>query len=625
MSWECRSGLAREGPQPAPSLECADVALAQTLRTLEPRALSSFLSAVEEGESEALRRLLDRERGLATVLDAPFFAFAKPAVVHAASRGDRATLSVLLDFGADIDRLSSWEVGGFGVLHSTCFDHPELAAWLVDRGATIDVHSAAGLGDVERLRAMLDAKPEDIRRRGPDGQLPLHFAANVEILDFLLERGADLDARCVDHHSTAAQWAVQRAPELSRHLLDRGAAGDIFLAVALDDEALVEHLVESDPACLRARLGRPGYPPVAPGNIMSWNLGWWASGGRASPHRIAKARGNESLYERLLSLSPADVQLMVLAWQGEEERALKVVQRHPGLVTGLDPEDRRFMADVAWDGNAEAVRILLRAGFDPRLPGDHGSTPLDRAAFHGFADVIGLLLEHDAQPPLEVPNEFGGPPLETLVYGCRHGWRDDGDYPQAALLLAEAGAAVNPHMLEQAPGEVRRALLPFVTEQPGRSRRHRDDEPPVDEAAMGALEIIFDPNPTDVDVHERHGPEERPAEWVWYYHSEIHNRSARDLRLVWMEAFFFEDDRWLPGNGRGRALGSRDIVELFSEGDATPDGVLPAGASMTRPVAWLTGEGPIRAPVKWAVVAVDAEGVEHWAEAEIRMVPQLGI
>lgn len=584
---------------------------------IDSKLLTAFREAVETDEADGLRTLLTAHDELRQAIDEPWFSFDAPAIVLTASRGSRPVLEVLLQAGADIDAKSAWGNGPFGVLHHACFEHPELALWLVEQGATVDIHAAAGLGDPDRLGALLDQDPSAIHQRGPDGQLPLHFAADIATAELLLERGAELDVRCVDHEATAAQWAVGKRPGVTRFLLERGARPDIFLAAALGDRALAERLIKADPSCLRARLGRPGYEPVQPGNILEWHLGWWAEvGGRASPHRVARHRGHEELYEFLFAASPPDVQVMVAAWHDDEDRARRVAAAHPRLVAELEPEDATFLCDAAWDNNATAVRILCEVGFDPHLCGSHQSTPLDRAAFHGFAEVIAELLKHDREPPLLERNEFGSTPLGTLAYGTWHGWRDDGDPVTAARLLIEAGAPVSPHLVEYARPDLAEILRPHADGPVGRSRAHVD-EPPLDGAeADGWLEIVHEPNPTAIHEHEIHGDDERPGPWVWYYSTRIRNLSQVVLDLVWMDGFIFEHGRWAPGTGRGRAMGPAEIAELYPDGTT-----LAPGAEISRPVAWLTADGPICPPVKWAVVARDATGGEHWAEAEIGAVP----
>ncbi len=70
-----------------------------------------------------------------------------------------------------------------------------------------------------------------VHARGGDGQTPLHFASTVEIAEFLLAHGADMDALDVDHESTPAQYMlrvehVRHYPrdrqDVARYLVSRG-------------------------------------------------------------------------------------------------------------------------------------------------------------------------------------------------------------------------------------------------------------------------------------------------------------------------------------------------------------------------------------------------------------------
>jgi hypothetical protein len=108
-------------------------------------------------------------------------------------------LDVLHEAGADINAKSRWWAGGFGLLHGAA---PDLAAYAIQRGAIVDIHAAARLGLFEKLRELIIADPALVHERGGDGQTPLHFASTIEIAAFLLDHGADIDARDVDHEST---------------------------------------------------------------------------------------------------------------------------------------------------------------------------------------------------------------------------------------------------------------------------------------------------------------------------------------------------------------------------------------------------------------------------------------
>jgi hypothetical protein len=88
---------------------------------------------------------------------------------------------------------------------------------------------------------------------------------------------------------------------------------------------------------------------------------------------------------------------------------------------------------------------MLELGFPPHTRGAHRSTPLDRAAFHGYADIVATLLELDPHPPLEKENEFGGTPVGACIHGALNGWKTGHpqDHAQTLRLLLKAGAQLD--------------------------------------------------------------------------------------------------------------------------------------------------------------------------------------
>lgn len=52
---------------------------------------------------------------------------------------------------------------------------------------------------------------------------------------------------------------------------------------------------------------------------------------------------------------------------------------------------------AAYNGQPEAVRVILEAGGDPELANDRGQTPLAGAAFKGETGIVRLLLDHGAE------------------------------------------------------------------------------------------------------------------------------------------------------------------------------------------------------------------------------------
>jgi len=136
----------------------------------------------------------------------------------------------------------------------------------------------AGPGERRRrvLRELVSTNPDLVHARGGDGQTPLHFASTVEIAEFLLDRGADIDALDVDHESTPAQYMIRDRQDVVRCLVRRGCKTDIFMASALGDADLVRKHLDVDPDCVQMRVSGESFPMInrrSGGTIYQWTLG----------------------------------------------------------------------------------------------------------------------------------------------------------------------------------------------------------------------------------------------------------------------------------------------------------------------------------------------------------------
>ena len=74
-----------------------------------------------------------------------------------------------------------WETGLGAAAH---MKEREIALFLLEHGARMDVFAAAMLGYVDVVRAMLDARPELRNAKGPHG-IPLAAHASDEVLELL--------------------------------------------------------------------------------------------------------------------------------------------------------------------------------------------------------------------------------------------------------------------------------------------------------------------------------------------------------------------------------------------------------------------------------------------------------
>jgi ankyrin repeat protein len=346
-------------------------------------------------------------------------------------------LDVLLDAGADINARSRWWAGGFGILDSV---PPELAPYAIERGATITVNAAARLGMFDKLRELVTADPSLVNARGGDGQTPLHVASTLEIAEFLLDHGADIDALDVDHEATPAQYLVRDHQDIVRMLIRRGCKTDILMAAAVGDLDLVRKHLDADPASIRTSVSEDYFPrkdPRAGGHIYIWKLGH-----NKTPHLVAKEFGHDHVFRLVMDRSPAELKLAQACELGDEETFRMLLDRHPELIRSLSDADRRKLVDAAQNNNLDAVKLMLGAGWPLDSRGQHRATALHWAAWHGNADMIREILRHD--PPIDdADNDFHATPLGWATHGSENGWhRKTGDYASVVDLICAAGATL---------------------------------------------------------------------------------------------------------------------------------------------------------------------------------------
>src|SRR5262245_4548181 len=125
--------------------------------------------AFKNDDAALVRKLLERNPEFRARINEPIADFGSPAITHVRSR---EMLDVLLEAGADLNAKSNWWAGGFGLLHQA---RPELASYAIQRGAFVDIHAAARLGMMDRVRELIASDPALVRARGGDGQTALHF------------------------------------------------------------------------------------------------------------------------------------------------------------------------------------------------------------------------------------------------------------------------------------------------------------------------------------------------------------------------------------------------------------------------------------------------------------------
>ena len=409
--------------------------------------VEALTAAIRGNDASLVRDVLARHPQLKSCINEPLpdYCFDAPAIIAAVHKENRDVIDALLDAGANINERSRWWAGSYGVLDSA---NPQLAAYLISRGAIVDIHAAARLGMIDRVREILAVNPQLVHARGGDGQLPLHFAATVEIATLLLEHGAEIDARDIDHESTAAQYMASSRRymdsqssyrhDVARFLISRGAQTDILMASAVGDLAHVERILNDDPETIRVTVSERYFPkrdPRSGGSIYIYGFGL-----TKSPHMIAHQFGHTAVFELLMQRSAPWLRLSQAAEVGDESRVEQILQHHPTLFARLTSNAARRIVGAAVRSNARAVELLLDRGWPSDAALDNNQTALHYAAWHGNLAMARALIAHKA--PINIfETEHGGSPLAWALHGSLHSWeRDKGDHAGVVRALLAAGA-----------------------------------------------------------------------------------------------------------------------------------------------------------------------------------------
>jgi ankyrin repeat protein len=426
----------------------------------------ALTAAIRDQDAQRVCELLESHAELSAKINGPLanYGFGQHALFAAVQRSDRATIDVLLNAGANIHQRTEWWAGGFGVLDDC---DPGLVDFLVERGAVIDAHAAARLGMTAKLTELVAADPDVVHAKGGNGQTPLHFASTVEIAQFLLDNGAEIDALDVNHESTPAQYMLRveqkrhyprDRQDVARYLVSRGCRTDLLMAAALADLNLVRHHLDTDPACIRVSVSDAWFPkndPRAGGTIYISSLG-----ADRTAHVVARDFGHEQVFQMLMERTPEDLKLALAFELGDESTFQDYLLRNPDATKALSEAQRQKLPAAAQSNNTKAVQLMLGAGWPVNTPGEMGATALHWACFNGNAEMTRDILRF--QPEIETKSrEYAGTALSWAIFASGNGWhRSTADFVGTVRALLDAGAALPPDPEALEPSDAVLEMLP---------------------------------------------------------------------------------------------------------------------------------------------------------------------
>ncbi|MFO0889426.1 MAG: ankyrin repeat domain-containing protein [Isosphaeraceae bacterium] len=310
------------------------------------------------------------------------------------------------------------------------------------RGAYVDINTAASIGDLDRVRELLDQDPSLANRTSEyvtyyiGSGAPLRNAAargHIEVVKLLLERGADpnLPEEGIAPHGHALYSAVYHGHhEIARLLLAHGAypsppvessADALSIAISRNDAAMIDLLCSHGSHRSVELLAYYG-------DLRTAAAVFAANPALADdPVALENAidQGHEAFVRLMLRYRPDLVRRVGAGVRsdrplepGKAQEFLEFLFAH-----GMDPSHRDWLGitplhQFARKGDVENALIFLDHGADLNARDeDICSTPLGWAAKFGQGSMVDLLLGRGA--PCNLPDD---PPWATpLSWAVRRG------------------------------------------------------------------------------------------------------------------------------------------------------------------------------------------------------------
>lgn len=327
--------------------------------------------------------------------------------------------------GADVNATDN--TGATALFYAVAAKNQEMAAWLLEQGASADMQNAAGrspvaqaaqLGDIEMLK-LLAAHGGDLQKRywlgRGEAAACLHIAVrnnDMKLAQYLLSEKVSTETRNSEAQSPLMLAAAMDNPAMVRLLIENGAylyADRSFGGSLLDSEMF------APPPRIKSYLQQVEQQRTANITEPAWT-------------RCLKQENDETV----IDLTKIESYL-----------------QSGGDPTGADKIGRTLLHYVAesYLGNVyqSKIHLLEELAADPRLDINaqdiHGQTALHLTCRHDQVPNAKILLDHGAA--VDIQNYDDSTPLVTLARFHHSGVVGEENELEIAKLLLDKGAEVN--------------------------------------------------------------------------------------------------------------------------------------------------------------------------------------
>jgi len=408
-----------------------------------------------------------------------------------------------------------------------------------------EITAAIKARDLNKVRALLDAEPALLHAGDERSNQPLHWAVmtrNLELIDELLRRGANLEARRAngarplqltngDYYFRSGRDVPKDHPttpqDVLKQLLAKGAYYDICTACHLGDLARVKELLAQDRTLANRLDPYVTYYPCS-----------------GSPLRNAANAGHLEIVKLLLEHG-ADPNLP-----------------EPGMA----PRGSALYVAAA-AGHHEIARLLLERGADPNAMLESSGDGLSRATMNKDEKMIELLASYGAAQPVEILAYYGDVRTAAAVFALDPTKADD---PLALAYAAREGQE-----------SFMRLMLKYQPDLPKRML--------IDQSwAIGAKtrelnEILF-----------KHGMNPSQRDWLGITPLHLFAKGgsvelAEDFINHGADLHARDEDLCSTPLGWAAKFGKLPMVQLLLDRGAKPN--LPDDPPWSTPLAWATRRG----------------------------------
>ncbi len=252
-----------------------------------------------------------------------------------------------------------------------------------------EIHEAARQGNLEKVRSLVDKDPALVAAKDKDGETPLHWAAysgNPDLVRFLLDKGAAVDAKNARGLAPLAITALQDRTQAAAALIERGA--DVNVRGPLDVTPLI--LTAEQGAVELAKTLIAAGADVGIESRIGTALHRAAFKGRTEIIRILLKAGAKTEV-----MSRGHFPLHLAAMAGKTE-AVSALIKGGADINSLDKGRRTPLHRALASSNPHVPEIagfFIDSGAKVDTTDEDGETPLMTAVREGYTGVVRSLLE----------------------------------------------------------------------------------------------------------------------------------------------------------------------------------------------------------------------------------------